>query len=47
MSNNDSNTLDQNSDDNANDIDQQIYETLDSDQNGKYNLKSVIFIKST
>lgn len=46
MSDDDSKTLDQNDDSNANDINQQIDETPDSDKNGNYNLKNLI-IKST
>lgn len=42
MSDDDSKTLDQNNDRNANNRNQQIDETPDSDQNGNYNLKNVI-----
>jgi len=40
MSDDDSKTLDQNDDNNANYINQQIDETPDSDKNGNYNLKT-------
>lgn len=43
---NDSRTLDQNDDSNVNYMNQQIDETIDTDQYGNYNLKSVI-LKST